>query len=54
MAADHGARSHADVLKLGTGQLVVQEAQDKSELFDYCICGVRKSYEQHKVIRSRR
>jgi hypothetical protein len=42
------------VAELGTGQLVVQEAQDKSGLFDYCICGVRKSYEQHEVIRSRR
>ena len=41
------------VAELGTGQLVVREAQDKSGLSGYRICGVRKSYEQHEVIRPR-
>ena len=37
--------------ELGTAQLVVREAQDKSGLFDYFICGVRKGYKKHKVVR---
>jgi hypothetical protein len=37
--------------ELGTAQLVVREAQDESGLFDYFICGVRKGYEKHKVVR---
>ena len=39
------------VAELDAAQLVVREAQDKSGLFDYLICGVRKGYEQHEVIR---
>ena len=42
------------VAELGTDQLVVREAQDKSGLFDYFISGVRKGYEQHEVIRPKR
>jgi len=37
--------------ELGAAQLVVREAQDKSGLFDYFICGVRKGYEKRKVVR---
>jgi len=29
----------------------VREAQDKSGLFDYFICGVRKGHEKYKVVR---
>ncbi len=39
------------VVSLNTGELVVQEAQDKSGQFDYIIHGVRKGYEGHEVIR---
>ena len=37
--------------ELSTAQLVVREAQDKSGLFDSFICGVRKGYKKHKVVR---
>ncbi len=42
------------VAELDTAQLVVREAQDKSGRFDYLICGVRKGYERHEVIRTKR
>ena len=42
------------VAELGTAQLVVREAQDKSGLFDYFICGVRRGYEKHEVVRVKR
>ena len=37
--------------ELVRAEVRVREAQDKSGLFDYLICGVRKGYEQHEVIR---
>ena len=42
------------VVELDTAQLVVREAQGKSGAFDYFICGVRKGYEQHEVLRMKR
>jgi hypothetical protein len=40
--------------ELDTAQLVVREAQGKSGTFDYLIQGVRRGYEQHEVIRTKR
>ena len=42
------------VVELDTAQLVVREAQGKSGRFDYFICGARKGYEQHEVLRTKR
>jgi hypothetical protein len=42
------------VAELDTAQLVVREAQGKSGVFDYFICGVRSGYEQYEVIRTKR
>ncbi len=42
------------VVELDTAQLVVREAQGKSGTFDYLIQGVRRGYEQHEVIRTKR
>ncbi len=42
------------VVELDTTQLVVREAQGKSGAFDYLIHGVRRGYEQHEVIRTKR
>src|SRR6266487_4571284 len=42
------------VVELDTAQLVVREAQGKSGTFDYLIHGVRRGYEQHEVIRTKR
>jgi hypothetical protein len=42
------------VVELDTAQLVVREAQGKSGAFDYLIHGVRRGYEQHEVIRTKR
>ncbi len=42
------------VVELDTAQLVVREAQGKSGAFDYLICGVRRGYEQHEVLRTKR
>jgi len=42
------------VVELDTAQLVVREAQGKSGWFDYFICGVRRGYEQHEVLRTKR
>jgi len=42
------------VVELDTAQLVVREAQGKSGTFDYLIQGVRRGFEQHEVIRSKR
>jgi len=42
------------VVELNTTQLVVREAQGKSGRFDYFICGVRRGYEQHEVLRMKR
>jgi len=42
------------VVELDTAQLVVREAQGKSGAFDYLIQGVRRGYEQHEVIRTKR
>lgn len=42
------------VLELDIARLVVREAQGKSGAFDYLIHGVRRSYEQHEVIRTKR
>ena len=42
------------VVELDTAQLVVREAQGKSGIFDYFICGVRRGYEQHEVLRTKR
>src|SRR6266699_3541147 len=40
--------------ELDRAQLVVREAQGKSGTFDYLIHGVRRGYEQHEVIRTKR
>ncbi len=48
-----GARLQLYVVELDTTQLVVREAQGKSGRFDYFICGVRRGYEQHEVIRTK-
>ncbi len=45
---------HLYVVELDTAQLVVREAQGKSGAFDYLIHGVRRGYEQHEVIRTKR
>jgi len=42
------------VVELDTAQFVVREAQGKSGTFDYLIQGVRRGYEQHEVIRTKR
>jgi hypothetical protein len=42
------------VVELDTAQLVVREAQGKSGTFDYLIQGVRRGFEQHEVIRTKR
>jgi len=42
------------VVELDTAQLIVREAQGKSGTFDYLIQGVRRGYEQHEVIRTKR
>jgi hypothetical protein len=42
------------VVELDTAQLVVREAQGKNGAFDYFICGVRRGYEQHEVLRTKR
>ena len=42
------------VVELDATQAVVREAQGKSGEFDYFICGVRKGYEQHEVLRTKR
>jgi len=42
------------VVELDTAQLVVREAQGRSGTFDYLIQGVRRGYEQHEVIRTKR
>jgi hypothetical protein len=42
------------VVELDTAQLIVREAQGKSGAFDYLIHGVRRGYEQHEVIRTKR
>lgn len=42
------------VVELDTARLVVREAQGKSGAFDYLIHGVRRGYEQHEVIRTKR
>jgi hypothetical protein len=42
------------VVELDMAQLVVREAQGKSGTFDYLIQGVRRGYEQHEVIRTKR
>lgn len=42
------------VVKVNTGELVVQETQGKSGQFDYFIQGVRKGYEHHEVIQERK
>ena len=42
------------VVELDAAQIVVREAQGKSGAFDYLIHGVRRGYEQHEVIRTRR
>ncbi len=42
------------VVELDTAQLVVREAQGKSGAFDYLVYGVRRGYEQHEVIRTKR
>jgi hypothetical protein len=41
-------------VELDTAQLIVREAQGKSGAFDYLICGVRRGYEQHQVLRTKR
>jgi hypothetical protein len=41
-------------VELDTAQLIVREAQGKSGIFDYFICGVRRGYEQHEVLRTKR
>ncbi len=41
-------------VELDATQAVVREAQGKSGEFDYFICGVRRGYEQHEVIRAKR
>src|SRR6266567_2882659 len=42
------------VVELDTAQLVVREAQGKSGTFDYLIQGVRRGFEKHEVIRTKR
>ncbi len=42
------------VVELDTAQLVVLEAQGKSGAFDYLIQGVRRGFEKHEVIRTKR
>ena len=42
------------VVELDTAQIVVREAQGKSGEFDYLVHGVRRGYEQHEVIRTKR
>ncbi len=49
-----GAWLQLYVVELDTAQIVVREAQGQSGAFDYLIHGVRRGYEQHEVIRTKR
>jgi len=49
-----GAWLQLYVVELDTAQIVVREAQGQSGTFDYLIHGVRRGYEQHEVIRTKR